>query len=80
VIIILLNHIMDFKSRFNGKTSHITKDGAYEVVVSTSQPITKVTGNMEVTEQLRTTQNQLINYGKPPVGKGGSVHRLSYLQ
>ena len=35
---------MDFKTRFNGKTSHITKDGAFDAVIKTEsvQPIAKM--------------------------------------
>ncbi len=35
---------MDFKSRFNGKISHITKDGAFDVVIKTEQakPVLKM--------------------------------------
>jgi hypothetical protein len=35
---------MDFKSRFNGKMAHITKDGAFDTVISTqkAQPIMKM--------------------------------------
>jgi hypothetical protein len=69
---------MDFKSRFNGKTAQIGREGAFQAVLATQQPITKVAGPLEVSEQLRTTQNQLINYGKPP--RQSSVQRLSYLQ
>jgi hypothetical protein len=33
----------DFKQRFNGKMSHITRDGAIDIVIkSTAQPITKM--------------------------------------
>ena len=65
---------MDFKTRFNGKMTQITKDGAIDIVIKSSvQPITKMStinsdcGLGGVTVK---SAKQIISYG------GGSSTEL----
>ena len=58
---------MDFKSRFQGKTSKITKDGGVDSAVTSniSKPITKVE---KITMNAPNVAEQLISYGSTSTG------------
>jgi hypothetical protein len=54
---------MDFKTRFQGKTSHITKDGGIEDLVQTTNiPINKGETQSKITIGNKNAFDQLIQY------------------
>lgn len=57
---------MDFKTRFQGKTSHITRDGGVETaIVQTRAPINKAEVSVYSSNSQfgQNGQTQLIRYG-----------------
>lgn len=66
---------MDFKTRFQGKTSHISRDGAIDdVVQTTTQPINKVD---RITMSNQYQNDQLISYAN---NTSSSYNKSSYSQ
>ena len=67
---------MDFKTRFNGKISHISKDGAFDTVIKTAEAKgiakmpTQLTNDMMATGGMGgdtggpSRGEQIIQYGK----------------
>ena len=55
---------MDFKTRFQGKTSHITRDGGIsDIVKQSTVPISKGAEGSRITVVNPNAHQQLISYG-----------------
>lgn len=68
--------MVDFKTRFNGRISKVTKDGAFDTVTQTqgAQGITKMPTHMLSSGEdfNRHTQTQIIQYGNSSSGGQGN--------
>jgi hypothetical protein len=70
---------MDFKTRFQGKTSHITKDGGIDNAIAvTKAPINKAEVSTYSSTNAYPQTGQLIKYGPNNGASNGFIQSNGY--